>query len=212
MSQKHEHQQFINDHLMRIEPATTFDDLWAKLNNYWNFLNFDLLEHIVSIFGSEELKQKMESYEHDLQSFRKATRVCDFISCWPVRGETPPKKELRKFVAKMKHDWDSCTLEDLETLKGVITRKFFLPGFALQLREIIEGSITITWFIPAPFVNTLMEAIESTSSRFFMEQNIETITIDGKECYSSLTRKPIDYLKELTTFQTAPQPAVAAGM
>ena len=121
--QKHEHQQFINDHLMKIDPAMTFDDLWAKLNNYWNFLNFDLLEHIVSIFGSEELKQKMESYKHDLQFFRKATRVCDFISCWPVRGQTPPKKEVRKFVAKMKHDWDNCTLEDLETLRGVITRK-----------------------------------------------------------------------------------------
>ena len=165
--QKHEHQQFINDHLMKIEPATTFDDLWAKLNNYWNFLNFDLLEHIVGIFGSEDLKQKMESYEHDLQSFRKSTRVCDFISCWPVRGQTPPKRELRKFVAKMKHDWDNCTLEDLETLKGVITRKFFFPKFAFRLRKIKRGCIAITWLIPVPFVKDLQQAVETTSSDLF---------------------------------------------
>ena len=197
--QKHEHQQFINDHLMKIEPATTFDDLWAKLNNYWNFLNFDLLEHIVSIFGSEELKQKMESYEHDLQSFRKATRVCDFISCWPVKGQTPPKKELRKFVAKMKHDWDNCTLEDLETLKGVITRKFFLPKFAFRLRKIKRGCITITWLIPEPFVNALQEAVETTSSDFFTEQKIETIIVDRKVCHPSPSRKHVNYPKEQFT-------------
>ena len=42
--QKDEHQDFINEHLMKIDPETTFDDLWAKLSKYWNFLNFDLLE------------------------------------------------------------------------------------------------------------------------------------------------------------------------
>ena len=200
--QKHEHQQFINDHLMKIDPAMTFDDLWAKLNNYWNFLNFDLLEHIVSIFGSEELKQKMESYKHDLQSFRKATRVCDFISCWPVRGQTPPKKELRKFVAKMKHDWDNCTLEDLETLRGVITRKFFIPGFAFRLRKIKKGCIAITWLVPAALVQTLQETIETTSSDFFLEHKIETITIDRNVCYPFSSRKHVDYPKEQFTSQS----------
>ena len=117
---------------MKIDPGTTFDDLWAKLSKYWNFLNFDLLEHVVSIFGSEDLKHKMKSCEHDLQSFRKATKLCDFIDCWPVRGQTPPEKELQIFVAKMGHQWDNCTLEDLDTLEGAITRKFFLPKCALQ--------------------------------------------------------------------------------
>ena len=186
---------------MKIEPATTFDDLWAKLNNYWNFLNFDLLEHIVSIFGSEDLKQKMESYKHDLQSFRKSTRLCDFISCWPVRGQTPPKRELRKFVAKMKHDWDNCTLEDLETLKGVITRKFFFPKFAFRLRKIKRGCIAITWLIPVPFVKDLQEAVETTSSDFFMEHRIETITIDRKVCHPSPSWKHVDFPKEQFTSQ-----------
>ena len=187
---------------MKIDPAMTFDDLWAKLNNYWNFLNFDLLEHIVNIFGSEDLKQKMESYKHDLQSFRKTTRVCDFISCWPVRGQTPPKKELRKFVAKMKHDWDNCTLEDLETLRGVITRKFFIPGFAFRLRKIKKGCIAITWLVPAPLVKTLQETIKTTSSDFFLEHKIETVTIDRNICYPCSSRKHVDYPKEQFTSQS----------
>ena len=178
-----EHQEFIKDHLTNIEKDTHLNSLWARLGIYWNFLNFDLLEHLVSGFGSEDLKQKMESYKHDLQAFRKATRICDFIDCWPERVEPPPEHQLREFVAKVGYEWVNCTLEDLDMLEGVITRRFFLPRFVLQLREIKPGSITVTWLVAVPFVKALKETIQSSSSEFFMDHKIETITIDGEECY-----------------------------
>ena len=145
---------------MKMDKEAMCDEVWVKLNDYWNFLNFDLLEYIVDKFEIYQLKQRMESYEHDLQSFRKATRLCGFINCWPVQGETPPKTELQEFVAKMKHDWDNYTLEDLELLRGVITHKFFLPDFILWLKWINEGCVIITWLIPAPFVKDLQETIK----------------------------------------------------
>ena len=181
-----EHQEFIKDNLTNIEKETHLNNLWARLGIYWNFLNFDLLEHLVCGFGSKDLKQKMESYKCDLQSFRKATRICDFIDCWPERVEPPPKSELREFVAKVGYHWENCTLEDLDLLEGVITRKFFLPKFVLRLREIKPGSITITWLIPVSFVTGLQEAIESTRNEFFKECKIETITLAGQDCYPSL--------------------------
>ena len=202
VSRKIEHQEFIDNHLMNIHQDTTFSNLWAKLGKYWDFLNFDLLEHVINKFGSEDLKHKMKSYEQDLQSFRKSTRLCDFIHCWPVRGQTPPETELREFIMKVGHQWDSCTLEDLESLKGVITRKFFLPEFTLRLKKLMEGSITITWLVPVPFVKRLQEAIECTSSEFFMEQKIETITIDGRECYP---RNPVEYSEEQLTSKPEPE-------
>ena len=196
VSRQREHQEFIES----FQKGTDLSDLWKKLCSYWNFLNFDLLEHVVMGFGSEDLKKKMESYESDLQCFRKATRVCDFIACWPVRGQTPPESELREFVAKVDYHWDCCTLEDLDILEGVITRKFFLPKFVLRLREIKPGSITITWLIPVSFVKTLQETIESTNSEFFMEHKIESIAIAGQECYPSLkTNKHSGYLQELSS-------------
>ena len=196
--QQREHQEFIKDHLTNIDKETHLSNLWARLGIYWNFLNFDLLEHLVSGFGSEDLKQKMESYKHDLQAFRKATRICDFIDCWPERVEPPPEHELREFVAKVGYEWVNCTLEDLDMLEGVITRRFFLPRFVLQLREIKPGSITVTWLIPVLFVMGLQETIESTNIEFFMEHNIESITIAGQHCYPSLkANKHSGYLQEL---------------
>ena len=204
--QQREHQDFINDHLTNIEKGTHLSNLWARLGTYWNFLNFDLLEHLVSRFGSENLKQKMESYKCDLLSFRKATRICDFIDCWPERVEPPPERELREFVAKVGYHWENCTLEDLDMLEGVITRRFFQPRFLLQLREIKPGSIMIMWLIPAPFVKGLQEAIESTSSEFFMEQKIETITVDGQECYPTPTRNLVEYSEKQLTSESVAKP------
>ena len=114
VSRQREHQECIES----FDKGTHINDLWKRQGSYWNFLNFDLLGHVVSGFGSEDLKKKMESYEFDLQSFRKATKVCDFIACWPVCGQTPPESELREFVAKVDYQWDHCTLEDLDMLEG----------------------------------------------------------------------------------------------
>ena len=196
--QQQEHQDFIKDHLTNTEKLTNLNDLWARLGIYWNFLNFDLLEHLVNGFGSKDLKQKMGSYNCKLQSFRKATRVCDFIDCWPSRVEPPPGKELKEFVTKVGYNWEDCTLEDLDMLQGVITRKFFLPQFALRLKEIKPGSIVITWLIPVPFEKAVLESIQSISNEFFVEQKVESITIDGQECYTSPTWKPIDYSSQCT--------------
>ena len=200
-----EHQDFIKDNLTNIEKGTHLSNLWARLGTYWNFLNFDLLKHVIKKFGSENLKQKMKSYKCDLQSFRRVTRVCDFIDCWPVQGEAP-EADLREFVTKMKHDWNNCTLEDLDKIKGVITCKFFIPKFALWLRDIKEGCITIVWLIPVSLVKALQEAIEGTSSEFFMEHKIETITIDGQECYPTTTRNLVEYSEKQLTSESVAKP------
>ena len=204
VSRKNKHKEFVNEYLMNTHQGTTFWELWTNLGNYCNFLNFDLLEHVINKFGSKDLKKKMESYEHDLQSFRKTTRLRDFIDCWPVQGQTPPVRELREFVTKLQHDWDDCTLEHLENLKGVITRKFFLPHL---LKEIKDGCVVITWLIPAPFVKALQEVIESNYSEI-LEQKIEAITIDGEVCYPSHTRKPVDYLKDTVEHEQNERPPV----
>jgi len=138
LPRRKEHEEFLSN---IFKAGKTFSDLWFKLCKYWNFLNFDLLEHVVNKFGSPDLKHQMKSYVCDLQKFRRATRLCDFVDCWPVIGEAPPTSDLRNYVVEMQLDWDRCTLEDLETFKGCISHKFFLPDFPLRLRE-ITGIIT----------------------------------------------------------------------
>ena len=207
ISRKYLHQKFIENNL-KIDEETTFDNLWMKLTFYWNFLNFDLLEHVINKFGSEELKQKMESYKHDLQSFRKATRLCVFVNCWPLDSEIP-ETEIREFVTKIELDWENCTLEDIEKKKRVFIRKFLLPEYALQPGEMKKGCTAITWLVPKQFVKALQEDIETTNSEFFKKERIIAITIDGQECYPTPTRKPVDYPQPISkAASTATPPTI----
>ena len=131
-----QHRSFIKKELTDIPLPVTFHGIWTRLNTYWDFLNYGLLEHIISKFGSQGLKRQMQDYVMELSDFKRRTRLCDFIDSWPVLRESPPKTELQVFVVSMKHDWDKCTLDDLDTSKGGITcSNFFLPDFADQLKE-----------------------------------------------------------------------------
>ena len=78
-----------------------------------------------------------------------------------------------------------------------------MPQVAFKLKKITEGCVSITWLIPVPFVECLLEAIRSTSSEFFKEQKIETVTISGQECYPSLLTKYEDYLSSTPAIQAA---------
>ena len=135
-----QHRSFIRKELTDIPPPVSFERIWTRLTIYWNFLNYGLLEHIIGIFGSKDLKHQMQGYVKKLSEFKRTTRLCDFIASWPVLKETPPETELRLFIASMKHDWEKCTMDDLDSSKGGITcSKFFLPDFAEQLKEILHN-------------------------------------------------------------------------
>ena len=135
-------------HVMQLDKATTLDDLWTKLNSHWNFLNFNLLELVISNFDSEDLKHKMESYKHDLQPFRKSTRLCDFIECWPVHREPSPEVNIKRISVALNLDWNSCTLEHLDRVEGLLASTRNLPKFAFFLKDIEPNPVIITWLIP----------------------------------------------------------------
>ena len=145
----YEYEEFIDGHLMKMDKETTFHNLWVRLSDCWNFLNFNLLKHVITIFGSEDLKHKMESYEHDLQSFQKAARVCDFIDSWPGGKQLPPEAEFKNLFVELKCDWDTFTLEDFQMIKKEISKILKLPEFSLGLIKIVqtEPGCRITWLM-----------------------------------------------------------------
>ena len=65
---------------MKMDKEATFDKIWERFTGYWNFMNFDLLEYIVDKFDIKDLKQKIEFYELNLQSFQKATRLVNSLT------------------------------------------------------------------------------------------------------------------------------------
>ena len=189
VSQRHEYHQFIQCCFKKLEPGTTTEDLLFDLSMYWDFLNYGLLVHTVSIFGDASLKQDMDVYVQKLRAFRVATKLCDFIDNWPVRGQDPPRADFQHVVIKMRKEWEECTLEDIETFRETLTHKFFLPNFALLLREAEKGCVCLTWYTPAPVAITIQEKLPRIETEFFDTHGIQRVSVNGQEFFLTPAKK-----------------------
>ena len=194
---KEEHKEFFEQMAKELDGESTINCIWRKLSEYWNFMNYTLLENLIRNIRDQTLKQNMKSYLSSLESFRRNTRLCDFAKHCPVVESRPSEADLKEFVLHLKLDWETCTLEQLEELKGHIIRKFLLPSFALILKKVSHGSLIVTWLLPAQITSTLVQDLENTDNKgFFKEHKIECMTIDGKEYKYSSIPKYAAFLKD----------------
>ena len=193
--------------LKRItESKRTVLEIWMELSPYLNFLNYEILQHILDNFKNEACQTQMEEYKSEIEPFFNSTKVCEFLKCWPVRGKEPPESELSDFVVKQKKDWATCTLHDLDYLKGSLARKLLLPSFACILKEARGGSMTVTFAMPSSVVSQAQASLLKLELKVFADMDIETITVDGVVCYEAPLLQYTTQLKQLYTSRSPLQP------
>ena len=202
-----QHRSFIEEKLTNIPPPVTFENIWSKLNLYWNFLNYGFLQHVINTFGSEGLKLQMRDYVHELSIFKQRTRLCDlcdFIESWPCSDDKPPEDRLKKLVVKMKHEWSQCTLQDVESFKKALVHKFFLPEFDFLLQKAERGCICVTWLTPPSIATLLQQNLANIETEFFKKYGIDAVTIDGQDIYLTPVKRYGGYLRELYNSKQRP--------
>ena len=194
---KGEHDDFLRRMKNELDQHSTVADLWTELNLYWDWLNYTLLENFIHRLGDPSLKEEMSHYLVSLRSFQSHTRLYDFARCSKPKYQTV-KKGLKNLVTNLKMEWEVCTLEDLDNLKGHIIRKFNLPDFCILLEKVTFGSVVVTWALPNALAKQLKTDFENTDlSEFYKEHGISSITIDGELCKYSAVRHFSAYLKDM---------------
>ena len=210
--QKH-HETALNE---IIGSREKIEDIWIQLGFYMNFLNFELLEHVLDKFEDDIpedkvkqytlLQERMRMYIVRIHAFFKSTRVCDFIELWSTLTDSPPKRDLHQFIVKCNKPWDTCTLYDLEQIKDGLARKLLLPKYSLFLQSAHESSITVIFSIPPSLITQLQCDIRNTELKVFLDMDIEIITVDGVVCYVAPLLQYTTQLKQLYTSRSLLQP------
>ena len=206
VSQQQQYHDFLERCLVKLEPSITTEDLLCHMRLHWDFFNYGLLEHTVNVFGDASLQQDMKDYADKLRAFRVNTKLCDFIDHWPVRGQDPPKADFKNLVIKMGKKWEECTLEDIENFRETLTHKFFLPNFALLLREAEKGCVCLTWYTPAPIANTIQEILPRIETEFFNTHGIQRVSVSGQEFYIAPVKKSTTDLKGIASLSIESSP------
>ncbi len=87
----------------------------------WNFIDYHLLEFIISRLGSESLQQRMKDYVSRLQGFRRSTSMSSFIQSWSGRFQKP--EDYDEVTATFNTD---CTIELVDQFRRQLQEKLLL--------------------------------------------------------------------------------------
>ena len=196
-----QHQSFIEEILSNISPPVTFDNIWSILNWYWDFLNYEFLEHVIETFGSEDLKQQMRHYVDELSSF-KQTRLCDL--CDFIKHDGPPEHTLKKVVVKMPLKWYQCTLQDVESFKKALVDMFSLKAYDILFQKAEGEDVCITWLTSSSISTLLQQNLANIETEFFKKHGIDAVTIDGQDVYLTPVKKYSGYLRDLYNSEQRP--------
>ncbi len=186
------------------------EEMWYQLSNYWNYLNYGLLEHVIQQFGDGDLKQKMETYVNQLDGFKQSTKLCDFVqNHHNMLDHTKRLDELKQLVVKYERpDWACCTLSQVEMLKRLIVTKLYIPKeFLVDAKIPINGFVSVTWFIPPSVVSAMEGHLIDIPYEFFKNERITEITLD-EHVYHSTELEP--FAKELRTIYDIKVPGFLA--
>ena len=135
---KNEHGKVVRECHDDLRKAESVDDVFLIFDDYWDFLNYSLLQHIIDRHASNMVKNEMGEYAKEIHQFKKTTSLHHFSKVYKRK----PKKvdnEFRRLVSEYNIDWSAATLEDVDQFRSAICSEPSLFAFALQLACIVFG-------------------------------------------------------------------------
>ena len=123
------------------------------INPFSTFLNYKLLEHLISKFGTKKLQQKMTCYVADASKFKHETTVAELIDHWDGIENQFNYIELKVHFGE---DPMKCTLEKLDKYRKKFCSRYKLTELVMILIHLKPGSFIAVWRIPTLLGSELM--------------------------------------------------------
>ena len=183
-SLSNQYEDTIQGMLSDLEKKEAVRTLFHRLNPLFTFIDYKLLQHLISEFGSPELKNDMTSYAKKVQLFKKVTTISELIDYWP--GFRVPKIDHKILRAKFSDDPKSYTLEKLDYFRNRFYNELRLSEFvAVSILVLVEpaNSFVAMWFIPTVVVDEIIEAIGQMDSTVFQTEHILELSLDERTLY-----------------------------
>ena len=182
---KVEHKKFIEEKEDEISKAEEIDKVFRIANKYWDFLNYSLLQHIIEKYGSDEIQSQMKAFAEEIRIFRRNTLLKPFSKVYKRKPELENEKEMKKLISVHKRiELATATLEVVENFRQEFCSELSLYEFSLQLAEIQDGCMMLTWLVSKSLVAYVQKTIK-LSSPTMKTHNVSFFIVDGFVAYYS---------------------------
>ena len=190
LSKRHQHLLFLKTEKNQIMKAEDIDEIFDILDPYWNYVNYAFLDYIIRKFGTSKLKEKMEKYIAELETFEKKTSVYDFDLAVTDKRSIPAN--LKMITIRLARDPNKCSLYEVRQFKNAVINRSTLNDYAIYLKGISCSSVKITLAVPQEVYYTVYDALDEP---FMSKHNIESmifirLTTSEKHTSRSIVRSP----------------------
>ncbi len=116
-----------------------------------SFLDFEIFENILDYFKISKDHERLKYCEH-LETFIHKHKISEFVMVNPLLEKYT--KDSEKLILKYNVE-QTCRLAKVKNLKRFIAKILDLNPSALQIIDIEEGCVVVTFLIPASVANAV---------------------------------------------------------
>ena len=156
-------QSLLNEHREEIKMAESVSEIFIILSAYWNYLNYEILEYIVELYGTSDDARRLKDYDEELQTFCKR-RIFE-LSLPESSNSTDNALNTRqkKFFVKL-NVRDDLTCKDLLRIRGRIAQILKVNVAILLIERIDPGCVQLTFLIPKFVAEVIFPLSDEQSS------------------------------------------------
>ena len=134
----------LDEHREEIKRAKTISEIFHILCPYWNYLNYELLEYIIELHGTNDDTERLTSYCEKLHKFCER-RI--FEAPMPESATGTGDSKQKKFVVKL-NVREGIKCKELRRIKGRIAKILHVNVAALIIVNVDSGCVQLTFLIP----------------------------------------------------------------
>ena len=150
--------------------------LFLHFSPLFLFLDFHLLRHLITRFGSSMLKEDMKAYVAEVTVFMRETTVADVMDLLP--GHEILHLNYSKVKAKFAGDPKDYTLEKLNKIRRTIFSRVRLSEFISWVISMeTTGSFIVYWLIHNSVVPGFLEAAKYFDSVFCKDSDLISLSL-----------------------------------
>ena len=159
VAKKAVHTKFFRESEDEFLKAANIEKMFAILNRYVSYRNYEILQHIVKKFCEAALQQKMQEYCQSLERFEKATPVDVYLIAVPDETNEELENAFSKMVVRIDKPASECTLYDIRKLNEAIIQGSSLCSHSIYISSVADKCVEVVVRFPSSAVGWVLSAM-----------------------------------------------------
>ena len=139
-------QSLLDEHKKEIKMAKSISDIFIILSAYWNYLCYEILEYTIELYGTDDDKKRLKSYNEELHNFCKRRLELSLPENGSSTGNASNPKQKR-FEVKL-NVRERITRQDLLRIRERIAEILHVNLATLIIDRVDTGCVQLTFLIP----------------------------------------------------------------